>query len=91
MLNFLNLIQSNGGIMENDFKINIVDIIINNIADDTEVKRKIKEKLMLNKDLYNNYLYSSPKYKDMVISLSNMLRILSADLGREISNKYDII
>ena len=65
-----------------DGDIDIVEIIINNMPQKTDMQKRIKFYMECHKSNCNNFIYSN--FKNETTMFNSLLKILSADLGREI-------
>ena len=62
--------------------IDIVEIMIKQIPEKTEIQKRIKLYMQTHKSNCNNYIYQ--KYEREPIFFNTILKSLTADLGREI-------
>ena len=67
-------------------KIDIVSLMIKELDQYPSNQDKIKLYMDYHKSLCNDVLYTSPKYKDSAIILTNIFKTLMADLCKEITN-----
>lgn len=66
--------------------IDIVELIINNMPEDTELQTRIKFYMQTHKSNCNNFIYS--KYQKETTFFNTILKSLSSDLGAEIVRNF---
>ncbi len=67
-------------------KMDIAEIIINEISDNYSNLEEVKLYIKLHKNLCNDFLYSDNKYKESVIILSHIFKNVMTDFCKEVTN-----
>lgn len=67
-------------------KIDISEIIINEINNNYSNLEEVKEYIKLHKNLCNDVLYSDYKYKESVMILSHIFKNIMTDFCKEVTN-----
>lgn len=74
---------------ENEYIIDIVEMLIQGITEDSEMKIRIKNYMQCHKSRCNDYLYTSGKFKESARIFTHIYKNLLSDMCKDICNVLD--